>query len=323
MSLPRYDRLWSDRQARNSAAEAEEADMIARRDILIGFGAAVAGGALTPQIVRALGRDPGKRGEALSDAMKRIETEAGGRLGVALLDTESEYRFAWRGGERFAMCSTFKFLLTAAVLKRVDQGQERLDRALPVSKADYVPNSPTVEKHFGGTLSIAALCEATITLSDNAAANLLLPLVGGPAGFTAYLRSVGDRITRLDRIEPLMSENKPGDPRDTTTPEAMLHSLNAVVLGNALQPASRTRLTQWLVENKTGGTRIRAGIPAGWRVGDKTGTSGNGLVGDVAILWPPRRKPLLLTTYFEGGSADNAARHKTLADAARAVVETI
>jgi beta-lactamase class A len=255
--------------------------------------------------------------------MKRIEAEAGGRLGVAMIDTHDGHRFAWRGGARFPMCSTFKFLLAAAILKRADAGRLRLDRALPVSKADYVPHSPTVEKHFGGTLTIAALCEATITLSDNAAANLLLPLVGGPAGFTAFLRALGDPVTRLDRIEPFMSEAKPGDLRDTTTPAAMLHSLNAVVLGNTLKPSSRTQLGQWLIDNKTGGARIRAGVPAGWRVGDKTGTSGNGVVGDVAIIWPPERKPLLLTTYFDGGQADDAARQKALADAARAVTGSI
>lgn len=293
--------------------------MIGRREVMIGFGAAALGGVLAPALVRAKAAPDA----ALVAAMKRIETETGGRLGVAMLDTQTGRRFAWRGGERFPMCSTFKFLLAAAILKRIDAGQERLDRALHVSKADFVPNSPTVGKHFGGTLTIAELCEATITLSDNAAANLLLPLVGGPAGFTAFLRSLGDRVTRLDRIEPLMSEAKPGDLRDTTTPAAMLHSLNAVVLGNALKPPSRAQLTQWLVENKTGGTRIRAGVPAGWRVGDKTGTSGNGVVGDVAIIWPPERKPLLLTTYFDGGQAEDAARHKALADAARAVTAAI
>ena len=288
--------------------------MIGRRALLMSFGSAAGALALMPRPAWSRGA------HSPIDAMKRIEAETGGRLGVAMFDTDSGRRFAWRGGERFAMCSTFKLLLAAAVLDRVDRGKEQLDRALPVSKADYVPNSPTVERHFGGTLTVAQLCEATITLSDNAAANLLLPAVGGPKGLTAFLRGLGDGITRLDRIEPMMSEAIPGDLRDTTTPEAMLHSLDAVTLGKVLRPTSRERLIQWMVANKTGATRIRAGIPADWRVGDKTGTSGNGVVGDIAILWPTGRKPLLLTTYFDGGQADEAARHKALADAARAVV---
>lgn len=295
--------------------------MIGRRDVLIGFGAAAAGAALTPTVARMVPGDG--RGKAFTNAMQRIETIAGGRLGVAMLDTGNGDRLTWRGDERFAMCSTFKFLLAAAVLGRVDQGRERLDRALPVAKADYVSHSPTVEKHFGGTLTIAELCEATITLSDNAAANLLLPLVGGPAGLTAFLRGLGDGVTRLDRIEPMMSEAAPGDPRDTTSPKAMLHSMNAVLLGNVLAPGSRERLTQWLIDNRTGGTRIRAGLPVGWRVGDKTGTSGNGLVGDVAIIWPPERKPILLTAYLAESKAAEAARHGALADVARALAELI
>ncbi len=293
--------------------------MIGRRDVLIGFGAATVGAALTPQLVRALGRDPGLN-EALSAQMKRIEAGVGGRLGVAILDTGSGYWFAWRGAERFPMCSTFKFLLAAAVLRRVEQGKERLDRPVAIAKSDFVPNSPAVEKRFGGTLTVAELCEATVTLSDNAAANLLLLSVGGLAGFNAFLRSLGDAATRLDRNEPMMSEAIPGDPRDTTTPEAMLQSMRAVLTGKALAPASREQVTQWLIANKTGDTRIRAGLPADWRVGDKTGASENGVTNDVAILWPPARKPVLVTAYLAESKAAQAARHGALADVARAVV---
>jgi beta-lactamase class A len=293
--------------------------MFGRRDILIGFGAAAAGAALAPQLARTAGRDPW-RSDALLAEIRRIEAGVGGRLGVAMLDTGNGHRFTWRGGERFPMCSTFKFLLAAAVLRRVEQGRERLDRAVPIAKSDFVPNSPAIEKHFGGTLTVAQLCKATVTLSDNAAANLLLPAVGGIAGFNAFVRSLGDKATRLDRIEPMMSEAIPGDPRDTTTPDAMLQSMRAVLIGNALKPASRAQATQWLVENETGGKRLRAGLPADWRVGDKTGTSGNGVVGDIGILWPPARKPILVTSYLAESPADQTVRQGALADVARALV---
>ncbi len=293
--------------------------MIGRRDILIGFGAVTAGTALTPQLARAFGRDPG-RSEALATQIGKIEAGVGGRLGVAILDTGSGYRFASRGGERFPMCSTFKFLLAAAVLRQVERGKERLDRAVAIAKSDFVSHSPVVEQHFGGSLTVAELCEATVTLSDNAAANLLLPSVGGIAGFNAFVRSLGDGVTRLDRDEPMMSEAIPGDPRDTTTPEAMVQSMRAVLIGRALAPASREQATRWLIANKTGDTRLRAGLPHDWRVGDKTGTSANGATNDIAILWPPSRKPLLVTAYLAESKANEAARYGALAEVARAVV---
>jgi len=289
--------------------------MLGRRDILIGFGAAAVGSTLMAQPIRAL-----EPGDPLSMEMKRIESGFGGRLGVAILDTGNGNRFAWRGEERFPMCSTFKFLLVAAVLRRVERGQDRLDRALPIAKSDFVPNSPITEKHFGASLTVARLCEAAMTVSDNSAANLLLPLVGGIAGFNAFLRSLGDRVTRLDRNEPSMNESIPGDPRDTTTPEAMLRCMNVILLGKALASASRTRMTDWLIATQTGMTRLRAGLPAGWRAGDRTGTSMNGVTNDIAILWPPARKPILVTAYLAEGQADQAARNAALADVARALV---
>lgn len=293
--------------------------MIGRRDILIGFGAAAAGAASAPHLARALGRASGQGG-ALPAEIERIEAGVGGRLGVAMLDTGGGRRFAWRGRERFPMCSTFKFLLSAAVLRRVEQGKEWLDRSLPIAESDFVAHSPMVEKHFGGTLTIAQLCEATVTLSDNAAANLLLPSIGGVAGFNAFVRSLGDAITRLDRNEPMMSEAVPGDPRDTTTPEAMLRSMHAVLIGDALGPAARAQATRWLIDNETGGKRLRAGLPADWRVGDKTGTSANGVTGDIAILWPPARRPVLVAAYLAESPSDDAARQGALADVARALV---
>jgi beta-lactamase class A len=310
--------LWWRFKASISAEMNGERAMVARRDILIGFGAAAVGSTLPFQSACALVRDPG-HGYALLAEIKRIEAAVGGRLGVAMLDTGSGHRFGWRNGERFPMCSTFKFLLAAAVLRQVEQGRERLDRAVAIAKSDFVGNSPVVEQHFGGSLTVSQLCEATVTLSDNAAANLLLPSVGGIVGFNAFLRSLGDTITRLDRTEPMMSEAIPGDPRDTTTPEAMVRSMRAVLIGRALAPASRAQATRWLIANKTGDTRLRAGLPSDWRVGDKTGTSENGATNDIAILWPPSRKPLLVTAYLAESKADAAARYGALADVARAV----
>jgi beta-lactamase class A len=214
-------------------------------------------------------------------------------------------------------------VLASAFLEKVDQGRENLGRRLPIRAADLVSHSPAVEKHVGGSMSLEELCEAAITLSDNAATNLLLGQIGGPKGFTAYLRGLGDETTRLDRWETAMSESAPGDVRDTTSPQAMMGNLNRLVLGTVLSPASRQRLTDWLVATTTGLGLLRAGLPAGWRVGDKTGAGDHGTRNDVAIAWPPGRKPILVAAYLTGSKLDARGRDAVLAEVGRIVASTI
>jgi beta-lactamase class A len=256
----------------------------------------------------------------LTAAIAALEGESGGRLGVALTDTGSGAHFGWRGAERFAMCSTFKFLLAAATLNRADRGLERLDRTVPIVQSDILANSPATEKLVGKGATVAALCQATLQLSDNAAANLLLVPLGGPAGFTRFLRAAGDPVTRLDRTEPMMNLSAPGDPRDTTTPEAMNGDIGRFLLGHVLKPASRAQLNAWMVANKTGDNRIRAGTPSGWIVADKTGTSGKGNFNDLALLRPPGRAPILLSLYLAESKLESAASEAILARATRALL---
>ena len=258
--------------------------------------------------------------DTLSKQLADIEKASGGRLGVCVLDTGTGRRAGHRRDERFALCSTFKFLAGAAVLARVDQRKERLDRRVTFEQRELVTYSPTTEKHVGPDgITIAELCEAAITLSDNTAGNLLLASFGGPQGLTAFMRSIGDPHTRLDRIETALNEARAGDPRDTTTPAAMARSMQKILLSDALSPASRAQMLQWLDANKTGGERIRAGVPADWQVGDKTGTGENGATNDVAILRPPGRAPILLAIYLTETKASAPERNKTLASVAAAV----
>jgi beta-lactamase class A len=169
-----------------------------------------------------------------------------------------------------------------------------------------VAYSPVTEHHAGGKgLTLQELCHAAITKSDNTAGNLLLAQIGGPRGLTAFARSLGDQHTRLDRIETGLNKGVPGDPRDTTTPRAMAGDLNQLVLGEALSPASRKQLGDWLLANTTGDARLRAGLPADWRVGDKTGTGDYGVTNDVAVVWPPGGEPLVITAYFAESKASN------------------
>ncbi len=251
-------------------------------------------------------------------AVQQIERASGGRLGVAVRDSQTGATFAYRGGERFPLCSTFKFLVSAQVLSRVDRGDEQLTRRVAVQTADLVDYSPITQPRVGGLpMTMAELCEAAITLSDNTAGNLLLRSVGGPPALTTYARSLGDPMTRLDRTEPELNEATPGDPRDTTTPDAMLHTLQKIVLGDALAPASREQMLRWLRDNKTGGRKLRALLPAGWQVGDKTGGGARGTNNDIGVLWPPGRAPLLVCCYLTDTTAELAVRDRAVAEVGR------
>jgi beta-lactamase class A len=237
-------------------------------------------------------------GEAFRRGVLALEKEAKGRLGLAILDTGSGARFVHRANERFPMCSTFKLPLAAAVLGQVDLGRERLDRAIAIAHSDIVAHSPVTKPRVGGSATVAELCEATMTESDNAAANLLLPIVGGPAGLTRFMRGLDGGVSRIDRYEPALNESRSGDPRDTTSPAAMVAMLQRLALGSVLSPPSRERLVGWMLANKTGAKRMRAGLPAAWRAGDRTGAGANGSNNEAAILWPPNRPPILVAAYL-------------------------
>ena len=235
----------------------------------------------------------------LRHGVATLERRHGGRLGVAVLDTASVTLIAHRGGERFALCSTHKALAAAFVLARVDRKQESLARRILYAREDLVPHSPITEKHVGeGGLTVGDICEAAVTLSDNTAANLLLDSFGGPADLTAYLRSLGDSVTRLDRRETALNEAKPGDPRDTTTPVAMLETLRKTVLGTALSTSSREQLTAWLVANKTG-------------------SGANNATNDIAVLWPPGRAPIIVAAYYAEARASEAEQDAVLSKVGR------
>jgi beta-lactamase class A len=252
-----------------------------------------------------------------------IEKSVGGRIGVMALDTGTGKSLASRPDERFPMCSTFKWLLAAAVLSKADAGTLSLDKRVSIEGVMPVAYSPvTTGREPSGSFSIEELCTAAVEQSDNTAANLLLTMIEGPAGLTHFLRGVGDPTTRLDRNEPALNDYVPGDERDTTTPRVMVSTLNTLLLGTALAPPSRQRLISWLKDCKTGLARLRAGLPADWVTGDKTGTGDGGSVNDLAISWPPGRPPILIASYMNGSeqpvdalSAAQARIARTVADA--------
>jgi beta-lactamase class A len=263
--------------------------------------------------------------DKLSDASGRLaalEKKNGGRLGVFAVDTASDAYVGHRPDERFAMCSTFKFLLAAAVLERVDRGEERLDRRIAFGAADLDDYAPVAKAHVTEGMTVSELCAAMIEWSDNTAANLLLNMIGGPGGVTQYARGLGDSETRLDRNEPTLNTAIPGDERDTATPRLMVQDMRSILVGAHLSYSSRTLLQTWLIECKTGAARLRASVPGDWRVGDKTGTGDNGTANDIAILWPPGRAPILVATYYTESTANPDARNAVVAEVGRIVAET-
>ncbi|WP_210292914.1 class A beta-lactamase [Bradyrhizobium septentrionale] len=255
----------------------------------------------------------------LQQEFARIELATSGRLGVAAHDMETGLRASQRGDERFPMCSTFKALASAAVLHRVDRDESSLDQRVQIEAKDILAYAPVTKEHVGSSMTLSELCEAAITLSDNTAANLLLREIGGPAGLTSFFRTIGDNVSRLDRWEVALNEGVSGDPRDTTSPVAMLKNLQRVAIGDVLQATSRQRLIDWMVANKTGDARLRAGVPRDWRVGDKTGTGERGTYNDIGVFWPPGRKPIVVTVYLTGASAPMDKCNEVIANVARAV----
>jgi beta-lactamase class A len=255
-----------------------------------------------------------------AEQMKDLEAKSGGRLGVAVLDTKDGSLSQHRGDERFPMCSTFKLLAAAAVLKGSGDDLAGLKRVVHYEKSELVTYSPETGKHVGSEgMTLAQICEAAITLSDNTAGNLMLKNIGGPEGLTAFMRSLGDEVTRLDRIEPDLNEAAPGDSRDTTSPNAMAASMRKLLLGDALNEAARDQLARWLIADKVGDARLRAGVPRSWRIGDKTGTGRLGTANDAAIIWPTSRPPLLVTVYLTGSKLDATGQNDIVASIGRTI----
>ena len=284
---------------------------------LLGAGLALGLVGCSEKVTKALG---------FAQRLAEIKSRHGGRVGLSALTGHGseDGKFSIESEERYAHCSTFKWVLAAAILQGVDQGKFKLEQKITYGKSDLLEYAPVTTEHVAqGKMSLGDLCAAMVEVSDNTAANLVLPLVGGPAGLTTFVRGLGDATTRFDRNEPTLNTNVDGDPRDTTTPAAMSALLQTVYTGTVLKADSLAQLKAWMIACTTGAKRIRAGVPAGWIVADKTGTGENGAANDVAVIWSTGKPPIFLSIYTSGGKLDADGRNQVIADLTKLMFDTL
>lgn len=274
-------------------------------------------GALAGSALLAL---PAWATRSIDTQFERLERTHGIALGLYALDTGSGRHLAYRADQRFALCSTFKVMLAGAVLHLSQEKPGLLAQRIHFDAKTLVVYSPITQQHVDTGMTVADLCASALQYSDNTAANLLLEVIGGPAALTAFARRMGDDAFRLDRNEPGLNSALPDDPRDTSTPRAMAASMQRLVLGDGLDEPAQQQLQTWLKGNTTGAKRIRAGVPAGWTVGDKTGSGDYGVANDVAVIWPPNRAPWVLTLYTRAAEPKSLWQDAALAEATRVVV---
>jgi beta-lactamase class A len=278
-------------------------------------------GATSPFVFAALAHADNDASIQMAPAkLTQLETSSGGRLGLYAIDTGSGATIAHRAHECFPMCSTFKVMAVGAVLAQSERTGDLLHRRIHFPTDELVSYSPVTGKHVSDGMIVSELCAAALQFSDNTAGNQLIKLLGGPSSVTAYARSIGDREFRLDRWETALNSAIPGDLRDTTTPSAMAHSLNTLLLGKALSPPQRAQLVEWLRGNTTGGKRIRAALPADWQTADKTGSGDYGTTNDIAVFWPTGCKPVVLAIYYTQNDPKVKWRDEVLVAATRIVL---
>lgn len=276
--------------------------------------------ATSPLLGACAATAPGSKSAAAQTRLAALETASGGRLGVYALNTGDGTVIAHRGDKRFPLCSTFKLVAAAGVLAQHMREPGLLAQRIKYTPIELVSYSPITEKHLADGMTVAELCAAAIQYSDNTAGNMLIRIMGGPPAVTAFARSIGDEDFRLDRWETELNTAIPADARDTTTPAAMAATVQKLVLGNTLAAPQRDQLQAWLRGNTTGATRIRAGVPSGWVVGDKTGGGAYGANNDVAVLWPPGKPPIVLALYMTQREKEAKPKNEMLAEATRVVV---
>ncbi|PRT31459.1 class A beta-lactamase [Bacillus wiedmannii] len=251
----------------------------------------------------------------------KLEKEYDAKLGIYALDTGTNQTVTYRSDERFAYASTHKALAVGALLQK--KSIEDLDQKIKYTSKDLVNYNPITEKYVGTGMTLKELADASIRYSDNTAQNLILKQLGGPSEFKKSLREIGDSVTNPKRFEPELNEVQPGDTRDTSTPMALATSLQTYALSDILPTEKRNFLIDLMKRNTTGDNLIRAGVPEEWEVADKTGSGAYGTRNDIAIIWPPNKKPIVLAILSNHAKEDAKYDDKLIADATKIVLNAL
>lgn len=260
---------------------------------------------------------------ALLDTIKQVEADLKGKVGVAVLDVSTQDTSHYNGHSRFPMMSTFKILACAKLLADIDNKSQSFDTAVIIDGASLITYSPITENHINQTFTLEQACTATMETSDNTAANIVLSAIGGPKTLTQFMQSIGDHTTRLDRIEPELNQALVGDPRDTTTPIAMVNSLDTLLFGTVLTDSSKQQLKQWMTDNKVAGSLLRSVLPDGWVIADRSGAGGHGSRGITAIIWPNNGSPKIISIYITQSTATMEERNQAIATIGKTIFSEI
>ncbi|MEK4741025.1 class A beta-lactamase BlaIII [Bacillus sp. FSL R9-9481] len=256
-----------------------------------------------------------------NQSFAKLEKEYDAKLGIYALDTGTNQTVAYHSDDRFAFASTSKSLAVGALLRK--NSLEALDQKITYTHEDLSNYNPITEKHVDTGMTLKELADASVRYSDSTAHNLILKQLGGPSEFEKILREMGDTVTTSERFEPELNEVHPGETHDTSTPEAIAKTLQSFTLGTALPIEKRELLVDWMKRNTTGDNLIRAGVPKGWEVADKTGAGSYGTRNDIAIIWPPNKKPIVLAILSNHDKEDAKYDDKLIADATKVVLNTL
>lgn len=254
------------------------------------------------------------RFQSVEKEIRKIEATLSARIGVTVLDTANREYWDYNGDERFPLTSTFKTIACAKLLRDSEQGKNNLNSTVEVKKAEIVTYSPVVEKYVGQTITLDDACSATMATSDNTAANIIIRAVGGTESITDFVRQIGDKETRLDRVEPELNEGKVGDLRDTTTPKAMTSTLNELLFGSTLSQTSQKKLKTWMVNNQVTGNLLRSVLPESWSIADRSGAGGFGARSITAVVWNERHAPIIISIYIAQTDASMSERNNAIVE---------
>lgn len=250
----------------------------------------------------------------ISKKIEEIESQLNARIGVSIYDVTDNKLWDYNGDTRFPLMSTFKTLACAKLLVDVEKGLQSFNTSSVITKSSLVKWSPVTKKHVGEQFTLKQACSAAMIMSDNTATNIVLASIKGPKELTRFMRSIGDDVTRLDRVEPYLNEALDGDKRDTTTPTAMVKSLHTLLFGDILSQDSKVQLKQWMIDNKVTSSLFRSVLPEGWSIADRSGAGGYGSRGITAVVWSDKRSPLIISIYLTQTDASFALRNKAIAN---------